>query len=165
MDQMIIEFQYVFVLFTLASLIPRGYGVVLAPVNPVLSRIVAFGCFTILVMNQLYLLVVLLVKYVSIYHSATLMSCQFDEAKLILRLRIGLYGSALFLSILQFGFLTSMDTFQFYQMYVCKDFIFRYSFVVRLDQRHNKENLVFFLIISRIFLFFNLISSLTSSCL
>jgi hypothetical protein len=28
-------------------------------------------------------------------------------------------------------------------MYVCKDFIFRYSFVVRLDQRHNKENLVF----------------------
>jgi hypothetical protein len=38
-------------------------------------------------------------------------------------------------------------------LYVCKDFIFRYSIVVRLDERHNKKNLVFFLNISRIFVF------------
>jgi hypothetical protein len=63
----------------------------------------------------LYLFVLLLVRYVSIYHS-TLLSGNFDEAKVIHRLRLSLFGMALFLAIFQYRFLSSLDTFVYYQI-------------------------------------------------
>jgi hypothetical protein len=116
MDQIMIEFQYVVVLFTLATLIPMGYGTAQASsINLDLARIVAFGSFTICIMLMLYLFVGILVKYVSIYHS-TLLSGHFNEAKVILRLRIGLSLTAIFLAIFEYRYLSSLDTMLYYQI-------------------------------------------------
>jgi hypothetical protein len=41
-DRIMIEVQYVFAIFTLTSLIPMGCGMALSPLDPDMSRLVAF---------------------------------------------------------------------------------------------------------------------------
>jgi hypothetical protein len=95
-----------------------GYGTAQAPssINLDLARIVAFGSFTISVMLMMYLFVVILVKYVSIYHSTLLSGSHFNEAKVIQQLRIGLSLTAFFLAIFEYRYLSSLDTMLYYQI-------------------------------------------------
>jgi hypothetical protein len=93
-----------------------GFGLALAPINPDMSRLVAFEIQVMTLDLELNVLCFLIVKYFSIYHSSMMNGTYFDETKIIVVQRIALAAIAMILGLIEYRFLTPIDNLTYYQL-------------------------------------------------
>jgi hypothetical protein len=119
-DLIMIDYIHTFILFCVISVSTYAYGSVLAPVEYELAQTVSFTAHTAILLTCLYLLTVLVLRYVSIYHS-TLLSEHFDEGNVINYLRISLLSLSIFLETSEVMLSSNMENSIFVQVLMYGD--------------------------------------------
>jgi hypothetical protein len=125
-DRVMIDYIHTHILFCVISVSTYTYGCVLAPVGHDLALTLSFLTCTSILLSSLYLIMVLVLRYVSIYHS-TLLSEQFDEGNVINYLRISLLSLAIFLETFEVLLSSNPDNFIFVQVLLLGDTTVHYE--------------------------------------
>jgi hypothetical protein len=119
-DRIMTDFLNVFAVFTILALVAYSYGSIQAPVGLLLALTWSFAINVVAILFLLYLIALLILKYISIYHSI-LTSGPFDEDEILTYLRFGLLGLSFFLEILEVGYLANPSNLAYAQVLLFGD--------------------------------------------